>query len=324
MTSTDDCLFKVADAHGQQGKGDQKIIPWISKEDLGKISSVSKKAKTMFQSLAEVIFAQQPRILGFPSDIAQSSYYLGSESISREEIALVSQILEDNSINPENTRICKTVVDGKISYDILQASVDADARELSTTSSGGSIRIRRSDHSLHLERICECLEKAREYAANPLQEGFISKYLESFRTGDLEAYKESQRMWVKDVKPSVETVLGFVEPYRDPFGIRAEFEGLVGLVDAEETKTLTALVENSTKFIRRLPWAEDAVENDGKGPFENSRFEAPDFTSLHGEFAQPSGESKRGGLMLTSFAALAYCSSIIFPGINLPNVRASV
>lgn len=89
-------------------------------------------------------------------------------------------------------------------------------------------------------------------------------------------------MWVKDIKPAVEMVMGFVEPYRDPFGVRAEFEGLVGIVNREETKALTTLVENSTKFIRRLPWAEGSTENEGKGPFEKSLFEAPDFTSVQG------------------------------------------
>ena len=88
---------------------------------------------------------------------------------------------------------------------------------------------------------------------------------------------------MKDIKPAVETQFGFIEPYRDPFGVRAEFEGLVALVDAEETKLLTKLVENSARFIRRLPWAGVSNgENDGKGPFEKDLFEAPDFTSLHG------------------------------------------
>lgn len=153
-------------------------------------------------------------------------------------------------------------------------------------SSGDRIRLIRGDHSQELRRICASLEEACNYAANPLQEQFLLKYQETFKTGELEPYRESQRLWVKDMKPSVETIFGFVEPYRDPFGIRAEFEGLVAIVDGEGTKTLTALVDNSAKFIRRLPWAEGATENDGKGPFEKTLFEAPDFTSLHGAVLQ--------------------------------------
>lgn len=96
--------------------------------------------------------------------------------------------------------------------------------------------------------------------------------------------------------PRVENIFGFVEPYRDPHGIRAEFEGLVAIADDEETMLLAKLVENSATFIRRLPWA--TSENNGKGPFEKSLFEPPDLSSIH---------------------SLAYCSSIIFPGINVPN-----
>lgn len=208
--------------------------------------------------------------------------------MSRQEIAAVSSVLEAESIYPENTRIKKCMSGDTVSYDVLQASVEVDTHEprrLQTTlGSEGVIRILRGDHTDELKRICECLKEAQRYVANPLQEQFLSKYIESFTTGDIEAYKSSQRTWVKDVQPSVENILGFIEPYRDPFGVRAEFEGLVGIVHRGETEVLITLVENSTKFIRRLPWAIDATENNGKGLFEKDSFENPDFTSLHSEF----------------------------------------
>jgi dipeptidyl-peptidase-3 len=79
----------------------------------------------------------------------------------------------------------------------------------------------------------------------------------------------------------VENIFGFVEPYRDPQGIRAEFEAVVAIADDLETALLTKLVDDSAKFIRKLPWA--TPDNDGKGPFEKSLFEPPDFSSIHGE-----------------------------------------
>ena len=162
----------------------------------------------------------------------------------------------------------------------------------------GTVRVVRGDHRDELASICDSLERATQYAANPVQQTFLKQYQDSFRTGDLAPYKDSQRTWIKDSAPAVENIFGFVEPYGDPFGARAEFEGLVAIADREETKLLTHLVEESSTFIKRLPWAEGCSENDGKGPFEKSFFEPPDFSSIH---------------------SLAYCSSIIFPGINLPN-----
>jgi len=61
----------------------------------------------------------------------------------------------------------------------------------------------------------------------------------------MEARKESQRIWVKDIKPAVEAIFGFAEAYRDPGDVRAEFQVLVAVVDYEETKILTALTEYS-------------------------------------------------------------------------------
>lgn len=141
------------------------------------------------------------------------------------------------------------------------------------------MRIVQGDYSSDLQSVCQELLEAAKYTANDLQKRFLEKYVESFQTGSLDAYRESLLIWIKDKGPRVENIFGFVEPYRDPHGIRAEFEGLVAIADDEETMLLAKLVENSATFIRRLPWA--TSENNGKGPFEKSLFEPPDLSSIH-------------------------------------------
>ncbi len=125
-----------------------------------------------------------------------------------------------------------------------------------------------------------------------------------------------------DHAPRVENIFGFVEPYRDPQGVRAEWEAVVAIPDSEETELLTRLVWESKTFIRRLPWAKGTIENDGMGPFEKENFEPPDFASIHskGIFGLIAVLEN----VLIKSAALAYCSSIIFGGINLPNEEFTI
>ena len=201
--------------------------------------------------------------------------------MTKAEIERVSKFLEDK-ISPENTRIQKRSDNDGIVYNVLQASIEAERNQLrfSLPDSEAEVIITQGDHSSELRPVCECLEQAREFAANSQQKAVIDQYLTSFRTGDVEAFKESQRLWVKDLQPTVENAFGFVEPYRDPHGTRAEFEGIVAFVNIEETKVLTELVNSYAEYICSLPWTEGFTENHGKGPFEKELFEPPDFTSL--------------------------------------------
>lgn len=278
----------------------------------------SSKLSKLYGEIAGPMLSTPPFSLGYPSDVAQSAYYPGPEAIGKDEIAAVSMALEQRLVFPENTRIRKAKLTGTSMYEVLQASIEDDvhATEFSLPNCGGVVRFLRGDHSAELTRVCSSLNEAANYAANENQRTFISQYVESFRTGDLHVYRNSQRTWIRDKTPHVENIFGFVEPYRDPSGIRAEFEGLVAISDTEETEILTKLVEHSATFIRRLPWAnENSAENDGKGPFEKALFEPPDFTSIHGMYKSVQFERRTH-----RSEALAYCSSIIFPGINLPNV----
>ncbi|CAM1507779.1 Fc.00g046270.m01.CDS01 [Cosmosporella sp. VM-42] len=279
------------------GSGDQKFIPSVDQTVLQKLADRSPILARLYDEISESINARPPFNLGYPSETAQSSYYPRND-IKESDVTMVSKILEQNSIFPENTRLRKT--DDGAGFEILIASVEGgDVAQFPLPNGKGSVRLVRGDHSSDLQRVCAELTEASKYAANDLQRELLRVYIESFQSGSLDTYRKSQRIWVRDKAPRVENIFGFVEPYRDPHGIRAEFEALVAIADHEETRLLAKLVENSATFIRRLPWA--TPENDGRGPFEKNLFEPPDFSSIHKPIA------------------LAYCSSIIFPGINLPN-----
>ena len=41
-------------------------------------------------------------------------------------------------------------------------------------------------------------------------------YVNHFNSGSIDLHKDSQRSWVKDVGPIVESNIGFIETYLDP------------------------------------------------------------------------------------------------------------
>jgi len=75
------------------------------------------------------------------------------------------------------------------------------------------------------------LKEALKYVANDLQKKMVEDYIEHYETGSIETHKDSQRAWVKDWGPIVETNQGYIETYIDPENARAYYEGWVAIVD---------------------------------------------------------------------------------------------
>jgi dipeptidyl-peptidase-3 len=87
----------------------------------------------------------------------------------------------------------------------------------------------------------------------------------------MEAHKRASKKWVQDVSPVVESYLGHIETYVDPFAQRAEWEGFTAIVNKELSQKFELLVGNAQHLVRTLPW----------GPhFEVDIFRKPDFTAL--------------------------------------------
>lgn len=69
----------------------------------------------------------------------------------------------------------------------------------------------------------------------------------------MQAFHEGQKTWVMDKSPRVEHIIGFRESYRDPSGVRCEWESMVAIADPDETTQLDGLVQHADQFIRLLP-----------------------------------------------------------------------
>ncbi|KAK6464589.1 dipeptidyl-peptidase [Scheffersomyces coipomensis] len=274
--------------------GDKKFIPVASAESFDKLIEAinDDEASKLYKSVREAIFSTKQGLLGWPENGHISGYYPGVIDISKAEATDVNEALADKGIMPENTRVEKK---GDKEFIVHVASAetvnttDYYPKEVITTKGGNQVTIQFGDHSKEFKHIVENLEEAAKYVANDTQATFVKYYAESFNTGSMNAHKKSQIAWVKDLKPEVESNIGFIETYRDPLGVRGEWEGLVAMVNHDRTAKFSTLVNNASELIAYLPWDKT---------YEKDKFTPPDFTSLE---------------------VLTFAGSGVPAGINIPN-----
>lgn len=228
-----------------KGFGDSKFIPRISEDSFRQLASVTEESKCAFETASKTgggIYETSPETLmhlGYPEHGHMTTYYPDSPTITKEEITLVGDFLEKKKLLLENTRLKKTK---NGDFELLIASAqedpagsdrdvgDVDGWPLDGKLEGKKLTLVYGDYTEEMAKISENAEQASMNAANETQKKMYKEYVKSFTTGSLEAFKESQRYWIKDKKPMVESDLGFVETYRDPHGVRGEWEGFAAMV----------------------------------------------------------------------------------------------
>ncbi|KAI4155273.1 MAG: hypothetical protein LQ340_001106, partial [Diploschistes diacapsis] len=301
------CVFDMMYPRSNyKGFGDSKFVPRISPSAFEQLVSKDVKARSFFESTGGKngsIFAtpDKPGLmhLGFIDQGHMSTYYPESPTITKQEIDIISEVMAKNDILPENTRLQK-LQSGDFDLLIASGISNPPSSEIDSTDhqtsfplpsplDGKSLHLVFGDHREEMAKAALSIRKAGHYVANPTQAAMLDAYAKSFGTGSLKAFKTAQEHWVRDLKPTVESNIGFVETYRDPAGIRGEWEGFVATVNQERTLAFGRLVSAAPRLIPTLPWPKD---------FEKDTFKAPDFTSLE---------------------VLAFTSSGIPAGINIPN-----
>jgi dipeptidyl-peptidase-3 len=116
-----------------------------------------------------------------------------------------------------------------------------------------------------IEQIVFWLEKAVEYAENPLQKKYIATLIQYYTTGDLALFDQYSIDWVKELGGDVDFVNGFIEVYGDPLGIKGSWESIVNYKDKEATKRATILSENAQWFEDHSPVAPEFKKTSVKG-----------------------------------------------------------
>lgn len=278
--------------------GDSKFIPNIPQEKLAALAKITPEAEKLFDSFKDDLYESKSTAamhLGYPDKGHVSNYYPDSPDIGTDEIEYTANWLTERGLMPENTRMRKT---SSGDYEVLIASAVTEPaqRDIKETSwslegpyKGKTLRLVFGDHKTEMAKIARNLTEARKYALNDHEDKMQAEYVKAFHDGSMYAHKDSQRHWIKDKGPMVECNIGFIETYRDPHGIRGEWEGFASMVNKERTRAFAELVDSAPAQIPKLPWPKE---------FEKDNFLAPDFTSLE---------------------VLTFAGSGIPAGINIPN-----
>ncbi|RMY85179.1 hypothetical protein D0862_11238 [Hortaea werneckii] len=278
--------------------GDSKFIPRIPQDKVAALAKTNPEAEKLYNTFKDDLYESKNPArmhLGYPDKGHVSTYYPDSPDITTDEIEYTANLLKEKGLMPENTRMRKTPSGD---YEVLVASAvtEPPTRDIKDTwfsldgpYKGKSLRLVFGDHQVEMAKIARNLTEAKKYALNENEDQMQAEYIKAFHDGSMYAHKDSQRHWIKDKGPTVECNIGFIETYRDPHGIRGEWEGFAAMINKERTRAFGELVRSAPAQIPKLPWP---------AAFEKDKFLAPDFTSLE---------------------VLTFAGSGIPAGINIPN-----
>lgn len=157
--------------------------------------------------------------MGFPEENQVTAYF--SHNMKRSDLQLVNQFTDSQNISQLNTRAFKVqefdaIKGQKAHYIISIGSIDASKTKRNILFKNSLFDLVYGDFADFLEQTNDELSKVLKYVANDHEAKMVNQYIKSFNTGDIEEHIDSQRAWILDKNPSVETNIGWIENYEDP------------------------------------------------------------------------------------------------------------
>jgi len=302
----DQAVVYAAAVYGNLGNyksfGDSKFVPELPAERMKMFLVASCAGNEASTAKVEQLWAEcsdrmysltaRQRQMGLGQANGISTYF--SSNCEEEDADAAGRFMESIQLSPYNTRLFKDAGSGAFTILIASATCGPGDDEVGKLCKvydfeGKSFEIKRGDYAPLMGRIVAGLKLALPHCANADQTKMIEKYIESFDLGSINVHMDASRHWIKDKGPAVESYIGFIESYRDPSGVRGEWEGFVACVNREMSKKFQKLVDTAETLLTKMPWP--------KG-FEKDAFLRPDFTSLD---------------------VVAFGSSGVPAGINIPN-----
>lgn len=272
------------------GMGDSKFIPRCSQEEIRNVLKDQKPHLTeLFDKCSELMYSTTPSSLlqlGF-NPVGTTAYYEPYDFTEDEQLK-IDKILKEKGIRVENTIIIRN--SERNCYEVSIASIEVDQIGIEIGElNGRKVYVTKGRHSEILKKIVHWLQLARENAENDKQKEMLLDLIEYYQTGSVEKHEDFSEKWVNDRNMTVEMHHGFIESYRDPAGVRCEYEGFVSVVDKEASECLHEYVKNSAKILSLMPYPKE---------YERKIFQPPSYDAIN---------------------CLTFCGPTIYTGINLPN-----
>ena len=299
-----------------KGFGDSKIVPNITADAFEKIVKASaahgKDSAAMEELWGSVktpmyALSERERQLGL-GEKGVTTYF--SANCDQGDSDKINRYFKLRNLEGYINRALKTVDgNGKNVYEIRNAAVNRAVLS-EEEFEDASFRVTTGDYSPLLALVNENLKKAAEFAGRDEEKAMLLGYVKSFEEGSLAAHKDGSRHWIRNKGPAVETYIGFIETYRDPIGMRGEFEGFVSMVNKEQSAKFQELVNNAEQILTRLPWPKE---------FEKDKFLLPDFTSL--DVLTFAGSGVPAGINIPNYDEIRQSEG--FKNVNLGNVVSS-
>jgi len=293
-------IIYAAAFYGNMGNyksfGDTKFVPALPAQRFRLLLHSSKARKDSVEALWDEcclrMYSLPPRHrqMGIGAENGISTYF--SANCTENDAKLANAFLDSIGLSAYNTRLFKSD-DGNYTVRLASAvrspTEGVDNQKNVHVYKGKTFTIAVGDYAPLMKRVVNAIQEAIPHVANPTQESMLQNYVTSFTTGSIPDHKNASRDWIKDTGPAVESYIGFIESYRDPSGVRGEWEGFVSCVNKEVSRKFQVLVDKAETFLEKMPWTKE---------FEKDTFLRPDFTSLE---------------------VLSFGSSGVPAGINIPN-----
>lgn len=268
-----------------EGFGDTKMYPRVTKEELKEIVKEYPKLKELLDKCIDKIYDVDLSIKHIGFNPGGHTAYYSPDDFSQEEEVGIDNLLRENNVRVENTIIIRH----NDKYEVSIASINVNEPRKIGEFRGLPVFVTTGRDSETLKKTVHWLTLAKECASREGQKEMLEALIQHYTTGDILLHEKYSRLWVNDVNPNVETYQGFIESYRDPAGVRCEYEAFIAAVDHEESKAFHDYVEASKTILGLMPYPKE---------YERGVFIPPSYNSID---------------------ILSFCTSGMPIGINIPN-----